>query len=162
MKSPCTKSPRRTWRVLLLGPVLVGVLGVAGCGSNPQEPSGAQATGSAGSITVQSMYVVPPNGATYAAGSSATAEVVLFNSGRARDVLLGASSPRAASALLQLDGGTTKMLNVPADNRETAGIAVVLQGLTSTVKPGSTVPVTLQFKTAGAVTLNAPVRARGK
>ncbi len=146
------------------GAVLAGVLLTAGCGQEPPPvaPPHTAASGAAGSLTVQSIYVVPPpKGKSYAAGSSAYADVSVFNSAMTRDVLLSASSPRASSTSVQLDGQPNNMVNIAADGANTRGITVILKGLTSAVSSGQTVPITLTFQIAGRLTLDAPVRSQG-
>jgi copper(I)-binding protein len=129
---------------------------MSACSSTEQTPEPVAATGRAGSMTVDSLYVPPPNGANYPTGSSATALITLINTAKDRDVLLGTSSPVAGSTLVQQDGRTNNRVNIPGENRTSRGLAVLMQDLTKPISPGDTVSVTLRFQTAGDLTLAAP------
>jgi copper(I)-binding protein len=133
-------------------------LTLTACGTAKPAPEGASATGRAGDIVVQDLYVPPPRGSSYSSGSSAGIEVTLFNSGKDRDVLLGASSPRAGSTLVQQDGRTNRRVDIPAQKRTSRGLVVLLQALRGPLAPGDRVSVTLRFQSAGELTLSAPVR----
>jgi copper(I)-binding protein len=116
--------------------------------SPSQGGHGAPAVGSTG------------NGAVYA---------VIKNSGSSPDTLLSAASTAARVVELheaRSEGGVMSMrpiarLPVPAGaalELKPGGYHVMLLGLTRELKPGETVPVTLTFERAGAVTVDATVR----
>ena len=102
-----------------------------------------------------------PNSAAY---------MTLEIAGEAPDRLVGSSSPVAERAELHthiMDGGVARMR--PVDAVEVApgaptvlapgGLHIMLIGLRQKLAPGDSVPLTLVFEQAGAITIEAPVRA---
>lgn len=100
------------------------------------------------------------NGAVYA---------VIKNSGTTPDALVSATSNVAGKVELheaKNGGGIMAMrpvdkIDVPAGGEvqlKPGGYHVMLLGLRRDLKPGDTIPVTLNFQTAGTVTVEATVR----
>lgn len=110
----------------------------------------------------------PPPGARVAGGY-----VLITNNGDDDDVLLGGSAPFADHFEVHemvMDGGMMRMsplnegLPIPAGETvtlEPGGFHLMFMQLNTLPQKGETVPVTLQFKEAGAVTLMFPVAAMG-
>jgi copper(I)-binding protein len=101
-----------------------------------------------------------PNSAAY---------LTLETTGAEPDRLVASSSPVAAQAALHshaMDGGVARMR--PVDAVEVApgaptvlapgGVHIMLIGLRQKLAPGDSVPLTLVFEHAGAITIEAPVR----
>ena len=119
-----------------------------------------------GDITIQEPWARAslgnaPNSAVY---------MTLQNTGAAPDRLVGGSTPAAERVELHthvMPGGVAKMR--PVDGIEVApgaptvlepgGVHVMLRGLTRKLEAGTSVPLTLAFEHAGAVTLEVPVEA---
>jgi periplasmic copper chaperone A len=117
-----------------------------------------------GDITIQEPWARAslgnaPNSAAY---------MTLQNMGAAPDRLIGGATPAAERVELHthmMEGGVAKMR--PVDGIEVApgaptslepgGPHVMLSGLTRKLEAGATVPLTLVFEHAGAVTLEVPV-----
>jgi hypothetical protein len=101
-----------------------------------------------------------PNSAVY---------MTLETTGEAPDRLVASSTPVAGRAELHshvMDGGVARMR--PVDSVEVApgaptvlapgGLHIMLIGLRQKLAPGDSVPLTLVFEQAGAITIEAPVR----
>lgn len=117
------------------------------------------------SLTVIEAWTRP----TVAGMSMGVAYFKIVNRGKSPDTLVSVSSPAAESAELHrstLEGGMARMR--PAGDvviapgatvkAEPEGLHVMLHGLKQQSVPGSQVPLTLTFKTAGAVTVQLEVR----
>jgi hypothetical protein len=97
--------------------------------------------------------------------------LTIKNAGEA-DRLIGASSPVAAEAMLHVtvkEGDVMKMrpvdgVDLPALGSavlEPGGTHIMLMGLKQPLRNGDVVPVTLQFKKAGAIAVTVKVLAAG-
>ncbi len=102
-------------------------------------------------------------------GGNGAIYVTIRNTGAAPDALVSATSDAAQKVELHQtknEGGVMMMapipeLEVPAGGTiemRPGGYHVMLLGLTRDLAPGDTVRVTLNFRRAGAVTVQAPVR----
>lgn len=175
--------PRRTRRslasagarIVVLAPVgLVGLAGVACSGQREgalaQSP-GVPAVSVAGAGLV-GQPVVSGAWARAAASSggsgSSAVYLVLHNQSTADDVLTGAHTEVATAEVHRssMDGGVMRMapagpVTVPARGSvtlEPGGLHVMLLGLKRDLMEGTTIPLTLELKQAGAVALDVPVR----
>ncbi len=104
-------------------------------------------------------------------GQKATgAFMEIENRGGEAEILLGADSPVAKMVQIhrtEFENGIARMrpagrVTIPAGGRVVlarGGLHVMLMGLTRPLAPGETVPLTLRFARAGAVTLTVPVVA---
>ena len=151
----------RWTRRLLVGALAILVPALAGCEAGLNAPtlefhqaSSGVSTAIAG-INVDNVFVLgPAPGSTLPVGGQAG--VFLAMSSLNHDRLVSASAPGAASSVQLLSGpvtlipGATVYLTGPAP-------LIVLNGLTNPLSGGQTVPLTLVFATAGAVTLQLPV-----
>ena len=121
----------------------------------------------AGDLEVHGAFSFAPPTTSEAAGY-----FTVVNRGRQADTLLRVTSPIAAGAMLHgqvQDGGMVRMTNVeapvvPASDSlvlSPGGTHLMLMTLDRLPKPGDTVPVTLTFSRAGAISILLPVRAYG-
>ena len=107
--------------------------------------------------------------ASLGSAPNSAAYMTLETSGEAPDRLVASSSPVAERAELHshaMDGSVARMR--PVDAVEVApgtptvlapgGLHIMLIGLKQKLAPGDSVPLTLVFEQAGAITLEAPVR----
>lgn len=108
-----------------------------------------------------------------AAPGGASAAYMTLSAAAAPDRLVSAASPAAARVELHthtLDAqGVARMMQVQAievapgspTELRPGGLHVMLMGLTAPLAEGQSIPLTLTFEKAGAVTLEVPVRAVG-
>lgn len=139
--------------------------GMAGMDDSATPVAGASATLGSLSIT-QGWAAATPGGVTNGAGY-----LTIANAGTAEDRLISASSPRAGRVEtheMKMDGAMMTMrrvdaLAVPAGGAATlspGGLHLMFLDITAPFVDGESVPVTLNFEHAGAVTLELPVRQR--
>lgn len=136
--------------------IVVAVLALAAC--TPPLPSGA-------AITIENARIGAP-----APGASVAAAYFTIRNGGQADQLVAASSPAAASLELhetRNERGMMRMARLENVDLPSGGAVefapggrhVMLIGLTQTLVEGSSFPITLTFRTAGAITVEAPVKA---
>ncbi len=110
--------------------------------------------------------------ATVASVPNGGAFMELNNTGKEADRLVSAASPAAERVELHThidDGGVMKMRQVPAVELAPGatlklapgGLHVMLLGLKEPLVKGKTIPLTLTFEKAGAVTVEIEVQAAG-
>lgn len=98
--------------------------------------------------------------------------LTIRNTGAASDRLLSASSPLPRAAELHTtvrDGDVMRMqpvqaIEIPAGGSVTlrpGGLHLMLVNLSAPMRVGESVPVTLTFERAGAITVQVPVQAAG-
>jgi copper(I)-binding protein len=124
----------------------------------------AQAFAAAPTISIEGAWARPSLGA----GGASAAYFTIHNTGTADDTLTGASSPTGSAALHEsrMEGGIMKMLPlesvaIPAGGTVSfapGGKHVMLTGLKSPLTIGQTLTLTLNFKKAGPVAVQVPVR----
>lgn len=123
----------------------------------------AAASGHIGNLVISGAYARESN------GDEAAIYLTVSDFGVA-DRLLGATSDAAGDAQIhenRVDGATASMhpldgLDIPAGGYvelKPGGFHVMLLGLRRPLKPGDIVPVTLEFRVAGKLALEVPVRA---
>lgn len=155
---------------------------IAGCGAgqitqtNTQRPAVNGDEAVAGMLRISNAAMSYPEGeaARYPAGSDVALVLTIANNGAEDDQLQSASSPQAESVSITGDKQLIafRRLNVghaagtePADveatqdGEEIGSAQIVLKGITSELRPGMTVQVTLTFRDAGTVTLRLPIEA---
>jgi copper(I)-binding protein len=120
-----------------------------------------------GRLRLLSVSVASPGarGSTHVAGDSAVLLLTVANDGRDDDVLVGASTDVAERVVLR-DGDDAAEpdleVTVPAGGvavlREVEALHMELSGLHDTLRSGFSVPVTFEFRDAGPVTAEVPVR----
>ena len=103
-------------------------------------------------------------------GMNSAVYMMLTNPGDSPDRLISAAADVADAVEIHesiMDGDMMRMqqvpggIEIPANGQvelKPGGLHVMLIGLTRDLNPGETVPVTLQFEQAGAVTVEAEVR----
>jgi uncharacterized protein YcnI len=124
----------------------------------------------AGKLAIEGAWARPtPEGTTISAGY-----LKITNRGDQPDVLLGASTPAANSAELHESSMTADgvMTMRPLENGleikpgetvelKPAGVHIMILGVKEPLKDGQTIPVKLNFKTAGAVDVTFPIKPLG-
>ena len=128
------------------------------------HPAGAQP---AGGIVIEQ-----PWARAAVQGGTGGVFLTIRNTGSAPDRLLSASSPLPRAVELHAtlrEGDVMRMqpvqaIDVPAGGSVTlrpGGLHLMLVNLSAPMRPGGTVPLTLTFEKAGAVTVQVPVQAAG-
>jgi copper(I)-binding protein len=148
---------------LLLGAGALALLvpAIAGCEAGNGAPTLQFHAASAGTqtivngIRITNVFVLgAPSGSTLPSGSSASLFLALFNDGNT-DTLESASAVGAAS--VTLDGAPLALPSETPVNLTGPQPSAVLNNLSAPLASGGYIPVTLQFKNAGPVTLQVPV-----
>jgi copper(I)-binding protein len=151
---------------LLLGAGVLALLipAIAGCEAGDDAPtlqyhsasSGAQVT--VNDIRVTNMFVLgAPTGSTVPAGSSAGLFLSIYNGGVNSDSLEKVTAPGLASSVTLSGGPVALPANAAPVNLTGPQPEAVLENLAKPLRGGSTIPVTLQFAHAGAVTVQVPI-----
>jgi copper(I)-binding protein len=154
-------------RVGVFAAVLLSVLVSAGCSVQTGSPRPDSVNGEVGRLRLLRVAVDSPGpaGSIHVAGNSAALLLTIANFGGAEDVLTGASAGVARQVVLR-DGDAAAQSNlqtaVPASGAavlsDVTGPHLELSGLLRTLRAGSRVLVTFQFRDAGSVTIQVPVR----
>jgi len=111
--------------------------------------------------------------ATAPGAKAGAAYLVVDNNGKTSDTLKSASAPIAPNTMIhesKMTGGVMTMshvmaLSIPAGasvEMKPGGLHVMLMGLESPLKAGTSFRLTLSFEHAGDVTVDVPVLAPGK
>ena len=98
-----------------------------------------------------------PADSTVPAGSSAGLFLSIYNGGTSSDTLESVSAPGWASSVTLSGGPVALPANAAPVNLTGPQPEVVLENLSQSLRGGSTLPVTLQFAHAGAVTMQVPI-----
>jgi copper(I)-binding protein len=123
--------------------------------------------GRVGDLRLLSVSIASPGarGSTHLAGNSAALLLTVANDGTDEDVLTGATAEGAEHVVLRHGDAAAHQeweVSVPVAGvavlRDVAGRHLELAGLRETLRSGFSVPVVLRFRSAGAVTLQVPVR----
>ncbi|MGE5292134.1 MAG: hypothetical protein ACM3ML_34105 [Micromonosporaceae bacterium] len=153
-------------RLITIAAAAVAIPALTGCaaGMNAQTTRPFNATDGTSAnfhgIAIRNMFVLGPTaGSTLAPGQSASLFVALVNDGTA-DQLTTAAAPGTASSVT-IKGGTVRLSAGQAALLTGPAPQLILERLTKPLTGGQTIPVTLVFQNAGAVTLRVPVLARG-
>jgi len=163
-------------RTEVVGTVLVVLLLLAGCSSTQtgSDPFFGRARfgldsvdGQVGPLRLLSVSIASPGtrGSLHIAGDSAALLVTIANDGPGEDVLTGVRTD-AAERVVVRDGDARpdEDLQVPVPSgdstvvRDVTGRHLELSGLQERLRSGFSVPVTFDFREAGAVTLEVPIR----
>ena len=161
-------------RTGVAGTILLLLLVLAGCSALRTGSSSFDHTrfqldsvdGQVGSLRLLSVSIASPGtrGSIHVAGDSAALLLTIANDGENEDVLIGASTTVAEQVVLRDgDDPPDPDLRVPvppggvATVRDVEGRHVELSGLQERLRSGFSVPVTFEFRDAGAVTLSVPV-----
>ncbi|MDP1716006.1 MAG: copper chaperone PCu(A)C [Anaerolineales bacterium] len=135
--------------------LLLATLLVNACGSFSAE------------LTVQDAWARPAN-----AGENGAAYFIIENGSNIDDTLLSVSSDIAAATevhMSMVDGNGVMSMQmqeaviVPAKDKvefKPGGLHVMFVSLTRDLKTGDTITLTLDFKEAGSLTIQVPVRAQ--
>lgn len=151
----------KTWIV-----AIILLLALAGCAPLPPAQTPAASAAPGGGMTVEGAFARPSPGE----GGNGGVFLTIANQSAAADRLIGASSPAAKMVEIHEtidDNGVMKMrpvtggFEIPAGGRLEllpGGKHIMLMGLTTPLKEGDEVEVTLTFEKAGAITVKAPVK----
>lgn len=153
---------------------------LAGCAAGQRAQTANEfsvvdgASANIGSMGVRNAGVASPTGpAGYVKGASAALSMTVINNGNSSDTLVSVTTPNAARATITaptataaastVAGATTTGISVPANGAVAVGAGtgaakITLTGLTLALIPGQLVPVTLNFRAAGQVTVQLPVK----
>ncbi len=151
---------------LLLGAGVLALLipAIAGCEAGDNAPtlefhpasSGAQAV--VDNIRITNVFVLgAPVGATVPSGSSAGLFLSIYNGGTSSDALESVTAPGWAASTALSGAPVAIPASAAPVNLTGPQPEAVLENLSKPLRGGSTLPVTLQFAHAGAVTLQVPV-----
>jgi copper(I)-binding protein len=156
--------------------VLLTLLVLAGCGSLPSGSTDLERSrigldsvdGRVGDLRLLSVSIASPGrrGSTHLAGDSAALLLTIANDGQDDDALTGVDSDVARQVVVRDgdDGAADERLDVavPAGGvavlREVSGEHLELSRLQESLRSGFSVPVTFEFRDAGTVTLQVPIR----
>jgi copper(I)-binding protein len=162
-------------RSRIIGTVLLACLVLVGCGAGRTGSTDLDRTrigldsvdGQVGQLRLLSVSIASPGtrGSLHIAGDSAALLVTIANDGRDEDVLTGASTDVADQVVFR-DGDAppdpAPRVSVPSGGvatvRDVIGQHLELSGLRERLRSGFSVPVTFEFRDAGAVTLEVPIR----
>jgi copper(I)-binding protein len=160
-------------RIRVAGAVLLTLLALAGC-TTAGSPSLDRARigldsvdGRVGQLRLLSVSVASPGtrGSVHLAANSAALLLTIANDGDADDALTGASAVVADRVVLRDGDASAKRqldVSVPSGGvavlREVTGPHLELTGLREVLRSGFSVPVTFDFRDAGSVTLEVPIR----
>lgn len=162
-----------TRRLITAAALVVTAALASACGTGLQAKtyteSGRSDSGAAtlGGIAVRNAYIdQPATGNSIPIGQSALLVGFLVNNSSTGDALVGASSPLATGADLQLGTAPAATVAIPPNSTvPIAGAApgaiwsISLTGLIRPLRVGEFISVTLNFQNAGHATIQVPVRA---
>ena len=150
--------PRR-----VLGPVvavLVAALALSGCAAGQVSQTAMEvaavdgASGTIGQLGILNALLATPTGAAYAKGANAPLQLWVSNASVSSATLTSVSTPAASS--VQIIGSADLPANSLVDFTGT-GTKLTLEGLTSAVNYGQSIPITFAFSGGRSVTINVPV-----
>jgi copper(I)-binding protein len=139
------------------------LLAMSGCSSgqsNAQDvPSAPFTSGRIGGVVIREAWIPAPIGRVYPTGSGVVVDVQLRNLSPTWDMLASGSTPVSPRVTVSQFNITQDFISLPTYPELIDGV-VQLHGITRPLAPGEVVPVTLDFKEAGPLTLQIPVRAQ--
>jgi len=150
---------------LLIGAGAMALLipAIAGCEAGENAPTIEFHSASAGAhtlfngITISNVFVLGgASGVTLPPGGSASLFLALYNNNASGDQFVSAAAPGTAKSV-SLSAGTVALPAESAVNLTGPHPEVVLNNLTTPLRGGTTIKVTLDFAHAGSVTLQVPV-----
>jgi copper(I)-binding protein len=164
-------------RIGVSAAILLTLLVLAGCAPSQAASSDPffsrtrigldSVDGQVGQLRLLSVSIASPGprGSIHLAGDSAALLLTVANDGGAEDVLIGVRAEAARQVVFRTgDASPNSHLHVvvspgaAAVLREVTGPHLELEDLNQTLRSGFSVPVTFQFRDAGTVTLEVPIR----
>jgi copper(I)-binding protein len=162
-------------RIGAVAAALLTALVLAGCASLPSGSANLERSrigldsvdGRVGDLRLLSVSIASPGrrGSTHLAGDSAALLLTVANDGQDDDALTGVDADVSRQVVARDgDGPAQERLDVavPAGGvavlREVSGKHLELSRLQETLRSGFSVPVTFEFRDAGTVTLQVPIR----
>jgi copper(I)-binding protein len=178
---PVGTSVRRRPSTRLVAALAVAVVPVAlaGCGAGQRAQTANEfsvvdgASANVGLMGVRNAGITAPaDPAGYTKGGQATLSMTVINNGNSADTLVSVTTPSAARATIAAPTPTaaastaataTTGISVPANGAVAVGTAtgsakITLANLSARLVPGELVSVTMNFRGAGQVTLQLPVK----
>ncbi len=146
-----------------LAAVLLAAVALSGCGTGLNAQTYKE-TGRADStstnletLAVRNLHIEGPSASdVHEVGGEARLLGSLVNRGDTADTLISVTSDSAAAVTLTQDDQPASSIAVDK-GRAASNWAAVLQGLSTPLRPGTYVTVTLTFTNAGRTTLQVPV-----
>lgn len=157
-------SPRAAGRAAALA-LTAGLAAACGAETPDLDDSGAIGPDARvdDDVSVLQVQLAFPLDGVHEAGADAPLYLGIANTGPDPDALVDVRGPGFADARLTVDGAPVAAIPVPAEDNVYVGAegapAVVLEDLAGDLRSSQSVPVTLVFADAGAVTVNAVVAA---
>jgi copper(I)-binding protein len=160
-----SSSGKTVARRLTIGALALMIPALAGCEAGLNAPTLQFHAASGGAyttfngISINNAFVLGASSGSVPAGSSASMFLALYNNGASADRLVSVTAPGAA-ANVELTGGG---VNLPVNSSVSLtgpSPYVVLSNLSKPLPSGGSIPVTLDFQRAGAVTIQVPVQPR--
>jgi len=162
-------------RLGVVGTILLILLVLGGCSVGQTGSSNLNRArigldsvdGRLGQLRLLSVAIASPGtrGSVHIAADSAALLLTIANDGEAEDVLTGAGADVAEQVVLRDgDASADPRVEVPVPSggvavlREVSGPHLELTGLHESLRSGFSVPVTFEFRDAGQVTLEVPIR----
>jgi copper(I)-binding protein len=178
---PSNRLPGRPFARLIATSTVAVIVPVAltGCAAGQRAQTANEysvvdgASADVGSMGVRNAGITAPTiAAGYVKGASATLSMTVINNGKSADTLVSVTTPSAARATLVAPTPTAANstaaaaatgITVPADGAVIVGSGsgagkVTLTNLTTRLVPGQIVPVTMNFRVAGQVIVQLPVK----
>lgn len=164
---------------LLTGAALlaIGAATLSGCATGQRAQTANEfsvvdgASAEVGSMALRDAGIsAPPSAAGYVKGAKATISMTVANNGNSADTLVSVSSPDATRASVSAPasagsgtGSTAAGILVPANGAVVVGSGnsnakITLSNLRFRLVPGQNVAVTINFRNAGQVTVQLPVK----
>jgi copper(I)-binding protein len=148
-----------------------GLLALAGCGGGDPKPGPEVAGGNAGvdetvgaDLKVLDVEIEYPADGHYEVGDDASLYLAISNTGASPDTLVDVTGPGFAD----VHDGNARDVSIPVPGNDTVFVgaenepALTLVDLARPLRSSESVPVTLVFDRAGAVTVQAVVDAEGQ
>jgi copper(I)-binding protein len=155
-------SRRTASAALVLGAVLLSGCGTGLHATTYKERGRMDAAetdiGGRTGLAVRNLQIgAPTSGDTIPTGGTAFVTGSIVNNGTSPDALVGAGSDVAGAATLLVSGSPTTEVALPAGGTAPGTWSIALTGLTRALTATALVPVTLEFRRAGRVTVQVPV-----
>ena len=144
---------------------LVGcALALSACGTGQgaqtykQRTTADSTNAKVSTVDIRGLQVLAPtSGDVLLKGADAMVTGRFVNNADALDTLVSASSPAATSVVLTQDGKTVTSVPLPSLTITPGSYGLTLTGLVADLRPGSYVPIELDFAKAGRTTVQVPV-----
>ena len=144
--------------------LLCCALSLAACGTGREAQTYKQRTtadstnAQVSTVDIRGLQVLAPTaGEVLAKGADAPVTGRFVNNAEADDTLVSATSPAATSVVLTQGGKPVGSVPLPSLTITPGSYGLTLTGLVADLRPGSYVPIELDFAKAGRTTVQVPV-----